>query len=139
MYHLNIDVGGGSGFIVFFLFKCLFSHNWIIYKWKSRQPSLCPSFPLLGSMYWNLVLSQSFFPCLTVIIIWCVILNICIVEIYLQGMKAYFYVFNGKVWINWENMHFNEVEQQSFKDQALLGFNYTTCTYPVYCNRSFKH
>lgn len=51
----------------------------------------------------------------------------------------YFYVFNGKVCINWEKMHFNEVEQQSFKDQTLLSFNYTTCTYPVYCNRSFKH
>lgn len=37
--------------------------------------------------------------------------NICTVEIYLQGVKMYFYVFNGKVCINWEKMHFNEVEQ----------------------------
>lgn len=31
----------------------------------------------------------------------------------------YFYDFNGKVWINWENMHFNE-SSRSHGDQTLL-------------------
>lgn len=40
------------------------------------------------------------FSYLTLMVIWYLILNIYTVEIYLQGIKVYFYVFNGKVWIN---------------------------------------
>ena len=110
LYHLHKDT---QGFLMFWCFKCFCSHNWV-FTHEKRAAFTLPFLPfvrfhLLKSL--SIIFQSLFFPLFNYNDYLVFDPKCSTVEIYLQGMKVYFYVFNGKVWINWENMHFNEVEQ----------------------------
>ena len=74
LYHLHKDT---QGFLIFWCFKCLCSHNWV-FTHEKRAAFTLPFLPfvrfhLLKSLS---IIFQSFFsPYLTIVIIWCLILN----------------------------------------------------------------
>lgn len=108
------------------------------YLKMKKWAALTLPFLSFGRLSCNLLLFQSVFSYLTIMVIWYLILNICTVEIYLQGMKVYFYVLMEKFGLIEKTCILMRLSNRVLKIR-LSSFNYTTCTYPVYCNRSFKH